>query len=144
MDAEDDKVGYGRPPKHSRFAKGRSGNPKGRPKGSPNVKTAIRKAMDRRVAVKIGKKTVKMNPIDAMAHRLVQQALDGNLKAMRELVEYGGLKDEFATATQRASIVRMEDFDLLRRALARHDTTLTRGQEPTDSERSLDTDEPHA
>jgi hypothetical protein len=144
MDAEDDKVGYGRPPKHSRFAKGRSGNPKGRPKGSPNVKTAIRKAMDRRVAVKIGKKTVKMNPIDAMAHRLVQQALDGNLKAMRELVEYGGLKDEFATATQRASIVGMEDFDLLRRALARHDTTLTRDQEATDSERSLDTDEPHA
>jgi hypothetical protein len=144
MDAEDDKVGYGRPPKHSRFAKGRSGNPKGRPKGSPNVKTAIRKAMDRRVAVKIGKKTVKMNPVDAMAHRLVQQALDGNLKAMRELVEYGGLKDEFATATQRASIVGMEDFDLLRRALARHDTTLTRDQEATDSERSLDTDEPHA
>jgi hypothetical protein len=100
--------------------------------------------MDRRVAVKIGKKTVKMNPIDAMAHRLVQQALDGNLKAMRELVEYGGLKDEFATATQRASIVGMEDFDLLRRALARHDTTLTRDQEATDSERSLDTDEPHA
>ncbi len=140
MDAEDDKVGYGRPPKHSRFTKGRSGNPKGRPKGSPNVKTAIRRAVARLVSVKIGKKTV----IDAMAHRLVQQALDGNLKAMRELVEYGGLKDEFATATQRASIVGMEDFDLLRRALARHDTTLTRDQEATDSERSLDTDEPHA
>ena len=144
MDAEDDKVGYGRPPKHSRFAKGRSGNPEGRPKGSPNVKTAIRRAVARSVSVKIGKKTVKMNPIDAMAHRLVQQALDGNLKAMRELVEYGGLKDEFATATQRASIVGMEDIDLLRRALARHDTTHTRDQETTGSERSLDTDEPHA
>jgi hypothetical protein len=28
----DDKVGYGKPPKHSRFKPGQSGNPKGRPK----------------------------------------------------------------------------------------------------------------
>jgi hypothetical protein len=27
-----DQVGYGRPPRHTRFRKGRSGNPKGRPK----------------------------------------------------------------------------------------------------------------
>ena len=29
----DNKVGYGRPPRHSRFTKGQSGNPKGRPQG---------------------------------------------------------------------------------------------------------------
>ena len=27
-----DKVGYGKPPKHTQFKKGQSGNPKGRPK----------------------------------------------------------------------------------------------------------------
>lgn len=30
----EDAIGYGRPPKATRFAKGRSGNPRGRPKGS--------------------------------------------------------------------------------------------------------------
>ena len=30
------EVGYGKPPKHSRFRPGKSGNPKGRPKGSKN------------------------------------------------------------------------------------------------------------
>jgi hypothetical protein len=125
MDAEDESVGYGRPPKHSQFAKGRSGNPKGRPKGSPNAKTAIRKAMDRRVAVRIGKKTVKMHAMDAMAHRLIQQGLDGNLKAIRTLVELGGLQDEFATSAQRASVLGDQDFDLVRRALARRNTSHT-------------------
>jgi hypothetical protein len=32
--SDDDGVGYRKPPKSSRFAKGQSGNPKGRPKGS--------------------------------------------------------------------------------------------------------------
>lgn len=31
-DKDDGKVGYGKPPKHSRFKAGQSGNPKGRPK----------------------------------------------------------------------------------------------------------------
>jgi hypothetical protein len=30
--SDDDKVGYGKPPKKSRFQKGKSGNPSGRPK----------------------------------------------------------------------------------------------------------------
>ena len=32
-EAEQYSVGYGKPPVHSRFKKGQSGNPKGRPKG---------------------------------------------------------------------------------------------------------------
>ena len=35
-DDEDYEVGYGKPPKDSRFKLGQSGNPNGRPKGSRN------------------------------------------------------------------------------------------------------------
>ena len=35
----DDAVGYGRPPRPTRFQPSRSGNPKGRPKGSKNFST---------------------------------------------------------------------------------------------------------
>ena len=38
------KIGRGNPPKHTRFQKGTSGNPKGRPKGSKNLSTGQNKS----------------------------------------------------------------------------------------------------
>ena len=37
---DDDTVGYGNPPKHSRFPQGRSGKPSGRPSGALNGASA--------------------------------------------------------------------------------------------------------
>ena len=47
----DYKVGYKRPPLHTRFQKGQSGNPRGRPKGSKNFSTLLAEALNEPVIV---------------------------------------------------------------------------------------------
>jgi hypothetical protein len=50
-DARDYKVGYKKPPLHTRFKKGQSGNPRGRPRGAKNFSTVLNDALNQRVVV---------------------------------------------------------------------------------------------
>jgi len=47
----DYRVGYKRPPLHTRFRKGQSGNPRGRPRGSKNFSTLLAEALNEPVVV---------------------------------------------------------------------------------------------
>src|SRR5215469_15592455 len=47
----DYEVGYGKPPRHTRFKKGQSGNPRGRPCGSKNLKTLLSEALSEPVII---------------------------------------------------------------------------------------------
>ena len=47
----DYKVGYKKPPLHTRFRKGQSGNPRGRPRGSKNFSTLLADALNEPVVV---------------------------------------------------------------------------------------------
>ena len=49
---EDYEVGYGKPPKATRFKPERSGNPKGRPRGRRNQRSVVREVIDRKVTLR--------------------------------------------------------------------------------------------
>ena len=49
-----DGIGYGKPPKHSRFQPGQSGNPKGRPKGKASITQLIDKHFDVKISFMVG------------------------------------------------------------------------------------------
>jgi hypothetical protein len=76
-----DEFGYGRPPKHNRFKKGRSGNPKGRPKGAKNVKTDLEEELREQIVVREGGKRKTVSKQRAMIKGLLAKAVQGDTRA---------------------------------------------------------------
>jgi hypothetical protein len=112
--------GYGKPPKKHQFKPGQSGNPKGRPKGARSFKTALSKELETKLEIKEAGKTKKVSKLEAVAKRLVTDALNGNAKALTELLRQLNLhfadNSEGETAQQPAS---EEDQALLARFIER-------------------------
>lgn len=89
-----EKVGYCNPPKHTQFAKGRSGNPKGRPKGKPNVTTALQRALNEKVIVNENGRRKTFTKLQAAVKQLVNKAASGELRALRYLMELARSAEE--------------------------------------------------
>lgn len=73
------------PPREHQFKKGESGNASGRPKGRRTLSAAAVDLLDSQMTVKLGGKAAKMSRADAVLHALVQRALTGCPRAIREL-----------------------------------------------------------
>jgi len=85
---DDYTVGFKRPPKHTRFAKGQSGNARGRPKGSQNLATILEKACRERIRVTINGKTRSLSKFEAAMLQLANKAAAGDLKATSALFSW--------------------------------------------------------
>lgn len=83
---EEYKVGYKKPPKHTQFPKGQSGNPRGRKKGSRGLKTDLNAELNRVLEVKMGSYRFKGTSQQLMLRGLALLAANGNLKASAQLV----------------------------------------------------------
>lgn len=84
-DPKDYEVGYGRPPKETRFAKGTSGNPNGRPKGSKNFATILRDVGNESITVSENGNSFRTTRGEALNRKLWALSLNGNLAAMKLL-----------------------------------------------------------
>jgi hypothetical protein len=74
-------VGYGKPPVHTRFQKGRSGNPKGRPRGKKNMSTLLSAALDAAIIVVENGRRKKISKREAIITQLVNKSASADLKA---------------------------------------------------------------
>jgi hypothetical protein len=87
------EVGYGKPPKDTRWKPGQSGNPGGRPRRGVSIQTqrAMREAFirtgNREVTVKEGGKPRQMPAIDAVFYRLLMKALEGDYRSIKLVME---------------------------------------------------------
>jgi uncharacterized protein DUF5681 len=77
----DYEVGYGKPPKHSRFRKGKSGNPSGRPRGTKNLRTDLIEELAEKISVREGDRPTTISKQRAYIKTLVARSLKGDARA---------------------------------------------------------------
>lgn len=79
-------VGYKKPPQHSRFKAGQSGNPKGRPKGAKGLTTLLEKAMKETVTVQKNGRSLKASKLEVAVTQMANKAVQGDYRAFQYLV----------------------------------------------------------
>jgi hypothetical protein len=86
MSGRDDDIGYGKPPKRTRFKPGESGNPKGRPKGTKNLKTDLVEELSERVPITENGRPLKVSKQRLMVKALTAKAVKGDTRAASILI----------------------------------------------------------
>ena len=81
-------VGYKSPPNHTKWQKGRSGNPSGRKKGQRNLKTDLLAEVNEPIQIVEGGRPRKLTKQQAVMKTLVTLAIKGNVRAASLLLAY--------------------------------------------------------
>lgn len=84
--ASDYDVGFGKPPKHTRFQKGQSGNPKGRPKGAKSASTIATTLLETKVKAKIDGVMKQVSALELALQQQLKRAISGDAKALQFLL----------------------------------------------------------
>ncbi|MGC2200544.1 MAG: DUF5681 domain-containing protein [Stellaceae bacterium] len=80
----DSDVGYGKPPHHTRFKRGQSGNPKGRPAGRKNLSTVLSDALQQPVPVVENGRRKTITKLEAIVTQLVNRSAAGDPRATQQ------------------------------------------------------------
>jgi hypothetical protein len=80
-DKSDYSVGYKKPPLHTQFKPGESGNRKGRPKQGATFADVITKQLRKKVTVSTGNTVRKIPLLEAIAMKHVSKAVSGDPKS---------------------------------------------------------------
>jgi hypothetical protein len=87
-------VGYKNPPLHSRFQKGRSGNPSGRRKATRETgQNDLDAVMSRLMTINLDGKKVRVTARQALYQKLLAMAFNNDLRAIALLLKADSLND---------------------------------------------------
>lgn len=138
-DHDDDyEIGYRKPPQETRFAKGTSGNPNGRPKGSQNMGTIFNRIAREHVQMNENGKKRTVPKIEAVQYQLMNKALSGDAKAMREVLQWQRIfeaaedAEEVSSAPHERDAIVMKSF--LKRIHLMNNPSTPEGLAPADND----------
>lgn len=112
------RVGRGCPPLHTRFAAGKSGNPRGRPKGRKSIEKMLSELLDQKVTVGVGDRRRSVTRLEAILMQQVQSALKGDRKAVEFLLATRSAVE--AVSDQEPAASSAEDDLIFQRFLEKH------------------------
>src|SRR3954454_9468437 len=80
------EVGFCRPPVHTRFKPGQSGNPSGRVKGSKNLKTLFHQLLNEEIPLQEGAQSKTVTNAEALTRPLIIGALKDDSRNLMTLM----------------------------------------------------------
>ena len=80
-------VGYGKPPRETRFVKGRSGNPRGRPRGAKSFTALLSDNLNEPVTVAENGGRRKISKREAIVTQLVNRSAAADFRAIKILLD---------------------------------------------------------
>lgn len=90
-----EKVGYKKPPKHTQFKKGRSGNPRGRPKKKEDeIMTLLKKILNEKIPVTIHGEKVEISQYEALMRSILSQATKGHGPSLAQAAKLIAVYDQ--------------------------------------------------
>lgn len=84
----DYEVGYGKPPAHTQFKKGKSGNPRGRPKGSISLAKRMQQELGEKVTISENGRQRTVTKFVAASKQIINRAVQGDAVYMRMLLPF--------------------------------------------------------
>ncbi len=115
---DEEKVGYCRPPRATRFRPGQSGNPRGRPRKPKPIQELLATELRQRAPVRENGREQKVQKLELVVKRLVHDAIHGNYQAVRLLIDLIKVTEESSDpglADRTIGELNAEDREILAR-----------------------------
>ena len=117
--SRDYAVSCGKPPLHTRFQKGKSGNPKGRPRGKKNISTLLSTALNASIVVVANGRRRKVTKREAIVTQLVNKSAAADLKATQMVLTMLRELEARDDGSADPAVFTEADHEIIRRIQAR-------------------------
>ena len=137
VDQPDDyAVGNKRPPRHSQFRPGQSGNPKGRPPKSRNLKTDLLDELSEQIRIRDGDRNQNISKQRALLKAGVNRGLGGDVKAIAWVFGLVARLFDDTPPSKTEQALKPSDVAIVEDFIARRVASQAAGKEPAVSSRS--------
>ena len=127
-------VGNGKPPQHSRFKQGRSGNPRGRPKGALSMATVLARTLREKVVINENGKRKTVSKLEVAIAQLVTKATSGDGHAIRYLCQLVTSAEERSVVVEPTTQLSETDQKVMDNILKRFQQSLKEKNNETNTE----------